>query len=148
MKFAFKNPELEKWLYEGFHEASVQAQIERQLGNSCDAIILSADRNNEYFCKPHGLLKEVDVSIYFFKKRTLVKEREYTPDQWNPYPEVTPPSEGWYMVTLEGPECGEKVKVEVDWYHPSSDNWELNARQRVRAFRAFPKPYEEEKKSK
>ena len=67
MKFAFKNPELEKWLYEGFHEASVQAQIERQLGNSCDAIILSADRNNEYFCKPHGLLKDVDVSIYFFR---------------------------------------------------------------------------------
>ena len=50
MKFAFKNPELEKWLYEGFHEASVQAQIERQLGDSCRVIILSADRNNEYFC--------------------------------------------------------------------------------------------------
>lgn len=123
MKFAFKNPELEKWLYEGFHKASVQAQIERQLGDLCDVILLSTDRNNEYFCKPHDLLKGVDVSIYFFKKANLV-------------------------IAPEDPECGGKVKVEADWYHPSSDNWGLNARQRVRAFRAFPKPYEEEKKSK
>ena len=95
MKFAFKNPELEKWLYEGFHKASVQTQIERQLGDSCHVIILSADNNNEYFCKPHdGVLKGVDVSIYFFKKANLVIAPEYKPKQWNSFPEVTPPEGG------------------------------------------------------
>nr|DAM22934.1 MAG TPA: hypothetical protein [Caudoviricetes sp.] len=144
MKFAFKNPELEKWIYECFDDASVQAQIERQWEDGTTFITISASEGHDCFCESSNGVMALKITLNFPKK-ALIKKAEYAPDQWNPYPEVTPPSEGWYLVTLEDPECGEKVKVEADWYHPSSDNWGLNARQRIRAFKAFPKPYEEEK---
>lgn len=147
MSFVFKNKELGDWVYSFLDKSSVQKQIERQWGDGSGAVALSTSEGNKFFCETQNDFSGTRALLTISKKE-LLHSLDYKPDQWNPYPEVTPPSEGWYLVTLEDPECGGKVKVEADWYHPSSDNWGLNARQRVRAFRAFPKPYEEEKKSK
>lgn len=65
---------------------------------------------------------------------------DYDPDDWNPFPQVTPKSESRFLVTARVPTGGTSVTVsqytkDFGWYVPFD----------VIAFREFPKPYKERK---
>lgn len=140
MPYVFKNRDLGEWVYKFFDEPSVQKQIETQWADAVDYILLTTFGTCP--CETHDEFDNTRVSLLIDKK-DLLPRMEYRPEQWNPCPQVTPPKEGWYLITVQLPE-GE-AKTEVDWYYSAVDCWEDNASQHVLAFKPLPVPYKPEK---
>lgn len=68
---------------------------------------------------------------------------DYNPDDWNPFPKVTPKPDKVYFVTLRTP-TGQTV-VTTSLYL-AGFGWRKNFNLEVIAFREFPKPYKEHDK--
>lgn len=68
---------------------------------------------------------------------------DYDPDDWNPFPKVTPKSDIVYLVTLRTP-TGQTV-VTTSLYL-AGFGWRNIFNLEVIAFREFPKPYKEHDK--
>lgn len=81
--------------------------------------------------------EDSDVSIRI-DKSFFEEFPEYNPDDWNPFPKMTPKSDIVYLVTLKTP-SGQKV-VTTSLYL-ASVGWMKNFDLEVIAFREFPKPY-------
>lgn len=144
MPFVFKNPDFGKWVYRFFDEPSVQKQIEQQWSDGFGGIGLSSE-GGKYLCKTRDEFYGIR-GLLTFSKKELLHLPEYRPDQWNPYPEVTPPEGGVYTVTVKHGE--DYIETKIDLYSPSRKSWEGHANKDIIAFRALPKPYEPERDSK
>lgn len=133
MKFVFKNRELRKWVHEMFDESDVQRQIALQWRSDYPAIGIDSG-----VATPKAPFENVCMSLSISKKELFLLE--YQPDRWNPWPQVTPPEGGKYLVTVRL--LNGEVRTETDTYGPAFDSWETNGPQDVLAFRALPSPYE------
>lgn len=67
---------------------------------------------------------------------------DYDPNDWNPFPKVTPKPNTVYLVTLKST-SGQTVVTECTYL--AGFGWRENFNMEVIAFREYPKPYEEQK---
>lgn len=79
-------------------------------------------------------------------KKSLEHKKEievtkYDPDGWNRFPDVTPPSDGSYLVTIDSPVCGRFVTTS---FYSEALGWNDVLVEDVRAFRGYPQAYWEE----
>lgn len=89
------------------------------------------------------LLYDDDENIRLrLDKERFEKVPEYNPDDWNPFPQVTPKSESVFLVTTRVP-TGETT-VTVSQY-TNYLGWMLPSSLDVIAFREYPKPHKVEK---
>lgn len=142
MPFIFKNQDFGKWVYRLFDEPSVQKQIKQQWKDGSNSVALSTSEG-EYLCEP--LLKFNGSRVFIqFSKKELLHRLEYKQDQWYPYPEVTPPKKGAYLVTVRHRGY---TQTEIDLYDPRRGPWERRNPLDILAFRALPEPYEPEEEN-
>lgn len=87
---------------------------------------------NTYF-----FFEDSDVSIRI-DKSFFEEFPEYNPDDWNPFPKMTPKSDIVYLVTLKTPSGQTVVTTSL---YLASVGWMKNFDLEVIAFREFPKPY-------
>lgn len=137
MPYIFKNRKLGEWVHEMFNESDVQRQIALQWCSDYPAIGIDSG-----IATPKAPFENVCVSLSISKKE-LESPLEYQPNKWNPWPRVTPPEWGKYLVTVRL--LNGAVRTETDTYRPGFDPWETNGLQDVLAFRALPSPYTPEK---
>lgn len=137
MSFVFKNKALGDWVYSFFKKACVQKQIEQQWKDGTGNVALSTSEG-EYLCEP---LHEFNGSRFYvqFSKKELLRSLDYKPDQWNPFPQTTPPKDDAYLVTVKQGEYDAQTKT--DSYRSDMERWYGYANEEVLAFRAIPKPY-------
>ncbi len=146
MKFRIKDEQLEKLVYSIFDEEDVQRQIAKQIDEEdFDPIIICSSTD---FNEPDDLATKVkseyedlenkrcEVSI-FINVDEIEKIREFDPNGWNPYPEITPPEQKRYLVftEYEGPH---RMNI---LYWVDLIGWKD---EHVIAFRELPEPYEPE----
>ena len=80
-----------------------------------------------------------DDAINFRIDKSFFEEfPEYNPDDWNPFPKMTPKSDIVYLVTLKTPSGQTVVTTSL---YLASVGWMKNFDLEVIAFREFPKPY-------
>lgn len=141
-RYRFKNPRIEKAVFALFDEYSIKAAIDRQMDNVSNIISLANCWPKENKTKIHeelqeniGLIGRID-----FAKSEIEVIREYDPKGWNPYQEVKPPRDGWYLVQWKkGPEgCGEEFPLGV-YYWDKYETWTG-----IEAFRELPELYQPE----
>lgn len=137
MSFVFKNKELGDWVYSFLDKSSVQKQIEQQWGDGSGAIALSASEG-KFFCKTQDDFFG-SRALLTISKKELLHSLDYKPDQWNPFPQTTPPEDDAYLVTVKYGEYGAQTKI--DSYRSDMEGWYGYANEAVLAFRAIPKPY-------
>lgn len=149
MKYRIKNEKLAELVYSVFDEADVQRMIAKQIEEmDFDPIILCSyddfDKSGNLVTKVkpecEGLdNKRCSVSI-FINEEEIKKIREYVSDDWNPYPEITPPREGFYLVQWKrGQEgCGRNFPLDVSYWGKNRD-WTG-----IEAFRELPELYKPE----
>ncbi len=68
---------------------------------------------------------------------------DYDPDDWNPFPKVTPKSDIVYLVTLKAPSGQTVVTTSL---YLAGLGWGKTFNLEVIEFREFPKPYKEPNK--
>ena len=138
-RYRFKNPRIEKAVFALFDENSIKAAIDRQMNNDSNIISLANCWPKENKTKIHeelqeniGLIGRID-----FAKSELEVIPDYDPNGWNPYPEVEPPRDGWYLVQWKkGPEgCGDEFPLGVS-YWDKDETWTG-----IEAFRSLPATY-------
>nr|DAR07088.1 MAG TPA: hypothetical protein [Caudoviricetes sp.] len=76
-------------------------------------------------------------------KKSLEPKKEiavskYDPDRWNKYPDVTPPSDGSYLVTIYNKVCGTFVTTS---FYSKYLGWDDVLDEDVKAFRGYPQAY-------
>ena len=96
MKYRIKNPEVEKavrglFVTQEAFEKQLNAWSEYHFKYYPDYICIkivasSAESITGYACELYVATSDVEEVV------------EYDPKVWNPYPQVTPPKEGWYRV--------------------------------------------------
>lgn len=84
-----------------------------------------------------------NASVILKVSKSLFKYvREYSPTEWNPYPEVKPPRRGYYLVTrLRTRDNGDTYKG-VDLCLFGLNNSDIFANSNILAFRELPEPYD------
>lgn len=125
-----ENPEIKAKVNQFFSDEEIDVDCHFQMENESEFIDL--------------LFGEGEIQIRL-QKNYFKKEVEYKPDDWNPYPEVTPPSEGDWLVqdkygdltirefhVTYGPEGCDKWWENTPSYYPEAV-----------AFRALPEKYVE-----
>ena len=118
MKYRIKNPKVEKAVcglfktQEGFKKY-FNASCVNQMDCGFDYIKLIVHKNQSVTGFPVALL---------IKKSDIEEEVEYDPKDWNEYPKVTPPKEGWYQVHYEVEDVG-YVRLVIYW---NGKEWETN----------------------
>ena len=137
MSFVFKNKELGDWVYSFFDKSSVQKQIERQWGDGSGAVALSTSEG-KFFCETQDDFFG-SRALLTISKKELLHCLDYKPDQWNPFPQTTPPKDGAYLVTVKQGEYDALTKI--DGYRSDTEGWYGYVNEDVIAFRALPKPY-------
>lgn len=140
MPYVFKNRDLGEWVYKFFDEPSVQKQIDTQWDDGYDYIMLTTYGASP--CETRDEFNNTRVRLLIDKKE-LQPRMEYRSEQWNPCPQVTPPAEGWYLLTVQLPD-GE-VKTEIDYYYLAADCWANYSPEEILAFMSVPTPYKPEK---
>lgn len=137
MSFVFKNKELGDWVYSFLDKSSVQKQIEQQWGDGLGAIALSTSEG-KFFCETQdGFFGS--RALLTISKKELLHSLDYKPDQWNPFPQTTPPKDDAYLVTVKYGEYG--AQTIIDSYRSDMERWYGYENEAVLAFRAIPKPY-------
>ncbi|WP_289172452.1 hypothetical protein [uncultured Parasutterella sp.] len=134
-EYRFKNKELGEACFTIFGREFVLDEIEQQIPDEEDFINLECDEwdaNNKLF----------NAHIEFSKEE-IEKALVYDSDDWNLYPEVEPPEEGKYLVTVRL--LNGEVKTEMDWYYSADDCWANNSSDEILAFMSVPTPYKPEK---
>lgn len=65
---------------------------------------------------------------------------EYNPDGWNPYPEILPPEEGEYLITVK---IGERSEVRIGRWGivGCDDEWVGEIQTQIQGFKELPEPY-------
>lgn len=125
-----ENPEIKAKVNQFFSDEEIDVDCHFQMENESEFIDL--------------LLGEGEIQIRL-QKNYFKKEVEYKPDDWNPYPEVTPPSEGDWLVQDKDGEFS--VKEFHASYGPEGCEkwWEgpTAVCYTVVAFRALPEKYVE-----
>lgn len=144
MKYRIKNETLAKLVYSIFDEEDVQRQIEEQIDEDWHNVKLSStDFDKTEFCetkmKPdYEDLNDDHGSVSIFIRKDVIEQvREFDPERWNPYPEITPPEQKRYLVftEYEGPH---RMNI---LYWVDLIGWKD---EHVIAFRELPEPYEPE----
>ena len=134
-RYEFKNKALGEAVYTIFGEEFARDEIEQQMPDFDDFIRIEVDEwdaNNKLF-----------NSHVEFSKTELEKKLVYDPSGWNPLPDVKPPEEGKYLVTVRL--LNGEVKTEMDWYYSADDCWANNSSDEILAFMSVPTPYKPEK---
>ena len=126
--YKFRNPETEKlirslYISEEDADREIAARIEEKMQDAPRYIYFADVVGSDY--------EAVGVYTSSFKK---VARREYNPNGWNPYPEVTPPRCDCYFVQYEN--------GSVDMSEWSQNGW--CDVENIIAFRAFPEKYKPE----
>lgn len=108
MKYYIKNKELAKLIYSVFDEKSVMKCISKQMPKSPEFIYVGDDVLNSdakaTLRKEQVGLKPANVA-FRIPSSEIEAVPPFTPDDWNPYPLVTPPEDKEYLVQV--PEYGE-----------------------------------------
>lgn len=65
---------------------------------------------------------------------------DFLPDVWNPYPEILPPEEGEYLITVK---IGERSEVRIGrWGLVGGDSeWVGEIQAQIQGFKELPEPY-------
>mgnify|MGYP005896668865 CR=1 FL=1 len=87
-KYQFKNKELEEALGVIFGEEYVENQLQEQMPDGTKYLYIEID-------EPEGIKSSITIP-----KEEVERVRDYDPDCWNPFPTVTPPKEGVYLISL------------------------------------------------
>ena len=139
MKYKIKNEQLAKLIYSVFDEEAVQRTIAKQIDAGWSSIYFSSNGRLTTKLKPdseniEGWYGTISISI---SAEGVEQIREYYPDKWNPYPEVKPPQDGWYLVQWKkGQEgCGDEFPLGVS-YWDKDETWTG-----IEAFRSLPATY-------
>lgn len=121
-KYRFKNKSLENALVVLYGEDYVEDQVNRQMANNTSFICFELDEANGFF------------SSTTISKGEIAETKEYKPNFWNPFPEVLPPADGYYLVYVRG---DQKDHISVDKYvkTESNEHWKCYFRYEVLAFR-------------
>lgn len=82
------------------------------------------------------LIEEAVNKSLEHKKEIAVSK--YEPDRWNNFPDVTPPEDGHYIVTIDSPVSGPFVTTCL---YTKEHGWEEVYQRHVIAFRNFPTAY-------
>lgn len=142
MKYKFKNKELEKAVLALFDKESAMKNIAEQMPDGSKYIVFE---NESLATSATPLIAETwgisDLQAYIsFPKTEIEETKEYSPTDWNPFPEITPPKPGIYLVQFPNSkvhEDGNKYLMQLAVNIP--DYWEAL---KVVAFRELPAPYE------
>lgn len=124
-----KDPEFKKKINAFFSDEEIADACNKDMGKSNGVVILS-DYDYE-----EGNPEKRGIGI-FIKKEHFEREHEYTKNGWNPYPEVTPPADGLYIVSIKSLDGDEPYMMFLQWDHTLDTQWTD-----VIAFRQAPKPY-------
>lgn len=122
MKYRFKNKELFDALSVIFGKEYLENELQRQMSNDTHFFYIDIDR-------PDGIKGAVKVL-----KEDFELTKVYDPNDWNPYPEVNPPEEGYYLVYLTK---NKYIRIQVDKYvrEEFREFWKNNFICEVLAFR-------------
>lgn len=82
------------------------------------------------------LIEEAVKKSLEHKKEIAVSK--YDPYGWNKYPDITPPTDGSYLVTIDSPVSGPFVTT---CFYTKEHGWEEVYKRHVIAFRNFPTAY-------
>lgn len=119
---------------------AVKAMIIRLLSD--DEIAKRCNRQMDDISSYILLSDDNDEILLRLDKERFVNVPEYKPDDWNPYPEVKPPSRGYYLVTrLRTRDNGDTYKG-VDLCLFGLNNSDIFANSNILAFRELPEPYD------
>ena len=141
-KYKFKNKKLEKAVLALFDKESVMRVIANQMPDRSEYIVFE---NESIATSATPLIAEIwgisNLQGYVSFPKTEIEEvKEYSPTEWNPFPEITPPKPGIYLVQFlnsKAHEDGNKYLMQLAVNIP--DYWEAL---KVVAFRELPAPYE------
>lgn len=124
MKYDFKDPTHRKIL-------NLMGLSDDRIDEVIEEFFITDEHHFVNFVTPKSQIEII------FPKREF--KRGYKPNQWNPYPEVTPPEGEDYLVTIES--FGEYSTM-MDYFN--NGQWHEFDDEDVRAFRALPEPYKPE----
>lgn len=137
MKYKFKNEKLEKAVLALFDEESVTKAIAEQMPDNSNYIVFE---NDSIATSTTPLIAEIwEISNLrghvSFPKTEIEEVKEYSPTEWNPFPEVEPPEDNWYLVQINH---DGSPYFDILYYFARED-WE---RKNVEAYHKLPAPYE------
>ena len=124
MTYDFKNPkhrEILHWM--GFSDTSINNAIEATFSKEAQV------REANFYS---------NGTTITFSEKCFKRTLRYRPNEWNPFPEVIPPAEGEYIVTIRHE--GKLVTSSKYW---TGDFW-IRFHDSIVAFRALPEPYQPE----
>lgn len=145
MKYYIKNKDLEKLIFSIFDEKSVMKCISKQMPKSPEFVFVGdggqSSVESAALRKDQAHLKPACVA-FRIPSSEIEAVPPFTPDDWNPYPLVTPPEDKGYLVQKEN--CMGIKYLEVEYYD-SKRTWEAefysagdDADARIVAFRELP----------
>lgn len=120
-----KDPELKRKVNQFFTDEEINAECKRCV----------KDEDSEFLC---FFMDGIDIQFHI-RKSYFEEVPEYNPDDWNPFPKVTPKSDIVYLVTLKAPSGQTVVTTSL---YLAGFGWRKNFNLEVIAFREFPKPYQ------
>lgn len=134
--YRFKNPDIETALNVLCGKDYVQKAIREQYDNSNEPV------NFEFPNPPAESMNWGHISVC---KSEIERVRAYDPDDWNPYPEILPPEEGEYLITVK---IGERSEVRIGrWGIVGRDGeWVGEIQAQIQGFKELPVPYKKERK--
>lgn len=124
-----KDPEFKKKINAFFSDEEIADACNKDMGKSNGVVILS-DYDYE-----EGNPEKRGIGI-FIKKEHFEREHEYSKSGWNPFPEVIPPEDGLYIVSVKSLVGDAPHMMFLPWDHTLDTQWTD-----VIAFRQAPKPY-------
>lgn len=135
-KYKFKNEKLEKAILALFDKDSVEKNIAEQMSDGSSYIIFE---NESISTSSTPLIAEIweisDLQTYIsFPKTEIEVIHEYDSEGWNPFPEVEPPEDDWYLVQINHDDF---PHFDILYYF-GGGSWD---RKCVEAYRKLPERY-------
>ena len=142
MKYRIKNEKLAELVYAVFDEEIVQQTIAERIDDGSYRISFGSGEICHAKVNPeHEYLEKTYSAVFLaIDKKEIEQVREFDPEGWNPYPEVEPPRDGWYLIQWKkGQEgSGDEPLIDVSYLSKNRD-WIG-----IEAFRALPEMYKPE----
>lgn len=109
---------------------------------------IRADIDQREMPETIGFYREINPLLsmtYLVNSSAFSLCEDYQQEAWNPYPEILPPEEGEYLITVK---IGERSEVRIGrWGSVGSDReWVGEIQTQIQAFGELPVPYIKERK--
>lgn len=109
---------------------------------------IRADIDQREMPETIGFYREINPLLsmsYLVNSSAFSLCEDYQQEAWNPYPEILPPEEGEYLITVK---IGERSEVRIGrWGIVGGDSeWVGEIQTQIQGFKELPEPYKKERK--